>query len=275
MRAAQGRDLRVGDVVAAEDLGKRPEELRARHRAHDRDIEQAVVEPRAGRDAHAARVRGTVADRDQPSSRLEGVAVDGHAEPVRLVDGERAQDGRDIEGGAGQSPNGVGPPVRLRVEARRGDARVPAPVHAPEIDDPVVAVRYHVECAEWMLGVVAEHPGEVVAGAGRHDREPAARVGGDARDFGHQSVAAAPDEIVTLVGRGASELGRRTRFGGDVQCDPRRFRGALELGKEFLCPTPTGYRIDDRGPRHGRKLLRRRGYRPPVRAPVRADEGGR
>ena len=73
------------------------------------------------------------------------------------------------------------------------------------------------------------------------------------------AVAAAPDEVMTVVGRRTRELGRRTGFGGDVQCDSRCRRGALELGKEFLCSSATRYRIDDRGPGHGGKLLRRRG----------------
>ena len=129
-----------------------------------------------------------------------------------------------------------------------------------------MAVRDHVERAQRMLRVVAEHAGEVVARARRHDREPLARVGGNPGDLGDEPVAAARDEIMTVVGRGTRELRRRTRFGGDVQRDPRRARGPLELGKQPLRAPPTGHRIHDRGPRHGRKLLRRRGYRPAVRS---------
>ena len=110
-----------------------------------------------------------------------------------------------------------------------------------------------------MLGVVAEHAGEVVARARRHDREPPAGVGGDARDLGDEPVAAARDEVVAVVGGGTRELGRRAGLGRHVQRDARRARGPFELGQQLLRPAPTGYRIDDRSPRHGRKLQRRRG----------------
>ncbi len=110
-----------------------------------------------------------------------------------------------------------------------------------------------------MLRVVAEAAGEVVAGAGGHDREPPAGVGRDARDLGDQAVAAAGDEVVTVVGRGPRELRGRAGLGGDVQRDPGRARGALEIGQQLLRPAPSGHRVDDRRPRHGRKLPGRRG----------------
>ena len=53
-----------------------------------------------GRDVHAAAVGGAVADRDEPRVQLVRFAVDGEAERMRLVDGERAQHRRDVERGA-------------------------------------------------------------------------------------------------------------------------------------------------------------------------------
>ena len=148
------------------------------------------------------------------------LAVDGEAERVRLVDGERAEHRRDVQRGAREPLHGVGPAVRFGVEARRGDARVPAPVDPAEVDDAVVAVRERVERVERLLRVVAEHAGEVVARAGGHDREPPLRVGRDARDFGDETVAAARDEIVARFGRGERELGGRARLGETCSSTP-------------------------------------------------------
>ncbi len=249
----------MADVGALEDLGEVEQELATRHRADDRDVEEPVVETGRGRDAHPARVGRTVAHRDQPGFRLHRLAVDRDPEPVGLVDREGAQHGRDIEGRARQPSHGVGPAVRLRVEARRGHARVPAPVHPAEVDDAIVAARDHVERRQRALRVVAEHAGEVVPGPGRRDRKSPAGVGGDTGHLGDQAVAATREQVVALVGRRTCELGRRTRLGGDVQFDPGRPGRAFELGKQLLGAAPTGHRIDDRRPRHGRKLSVRRG----------------
>ena len=109
-----------------------------------------------GRDVHAARVRGAVADRDEPRAHLVRLAVDGEPERMRLVHRQRAEHGGDVERGAGEPLDGVGPPVGFGVEARRSDARVPAAVDAAEVDDALVAVRERVERVERMLRVVAE-----------------------------------------------------------------------------------------------------------------------
>ena len=221
--------------VPLNTFGKFHEELRPRHRADDGDVEQAVVEARA---SGVMRMPPAYAG---PLPTATSHAAVSCASPstvrrnaVRLVDGERAQHRRDVERGARQPAHGVGPAVGLGVEARRGDARVPAAVHPAEVDDAVVAVLERVERVERLLGVVAEHAGEVVARAGRHDREPPAGVGGDARDLGDEPVAAARDEIVPVVGRGARELGRRAGLGRDVRprC-PRRGAARSSSGSSF------------------------------------------
>ena len=153
--------------VPLNTLGKFTSICSRGHLADHGDVEQAVVERRARRDVHPAAVRRAVADRDEPRAQLVRLAVDGEPERVRLVDGERAQHGRDVERGAREPVHGVGPAVRLGVEARRGHARVPAAVDAAEVDDAVVAVLERAERVERMLRVVAEPAREVVAGAGR------------------------------------------------------------------------------------------------------------
>ena len=70
-----------------------------------------------------------------------------------------------------------------------------------------------VERVERMLRVVAELAREVVARAGRHDREAAAGVGGNAGDHGDQPVAAARDEIVPGRGRLLRQPRRRVGLG--------------------------------------------------------------
>ena len=119
---------------------------------------------------------GAVADRDQPRLELVRLAVDGEPERVRLVDRERAQHRGDVERGAREPLHGVGPAVRLGVEAGRGDARVPATVDAAEVDDAVVdRASSTSNASSGCFGVVAELAGEVVARAGRHDRQAARR----------------------------------------------------------------------------------------------------
>ena len=170
-------------VRPLEDAWERPQQRRLREIADDGHVEQPVVHRRVRRDVHAPRVGGSVADRDQPRLELVDLAVDG--EPVRagFVDRQRADGRGDVERGAGDPLHRVRPAVRLRVEPGRGHARVPAAVHAAEIDHLVDAVRQRVERRERvLLGVVAELPGEVVARAGRHDRQPRAGVGRDRRD---------------------------------------------------------------------------------------------
>ena len=151
-----------------------------------------------------------------------------------------------------------------------------------------------VERVERALRVVAEHAREVVARAGRHDREPAAGVGRDARDLGDEAVAAARDEVVAVVGRGvAASFVGALGVGRDVRpLRAARPPRALELGEQLAGPAPTGHRIDDRGPRHGpeatacssrrsvprtvsRVRSRRDGSRPVADPDARRDRHGR
>ena len=149
---------------------------RLRERADDGHVEQPVVHRRVRRDVHPARVRGPVADRDEPGLELVRVAVDRQPERVRLVDRERAH----------RRPRRTSavPEIRCTVFAQRfASASKPdavthvyqRPFTRPRSTTRSRAGRQHVERRERLLRVVAELAREVVARAGRHDREPARR----------------------------------------------------------------------------------------------------
>ena len=123
------------------------------------------------------------------------------------------------------------------------------------------------ERVERLLGVVAEGRGEVVARAGRHDRERAVALGGDARELDDRPSpphATRSEPRARRPGRLPAVVGVR----GDVQ---RRRRGpraaALELGKELAGPAPPGHRVRPRpSTRMGRDRRRLRDRLPAIRA---------
>ena len=184
----------------------------------------------AGRDVHPAAVRRPVADRDQPRLDLVRVAVDGEPERVRLVDGQRAQHRRDVQRGAREAVHGVRPPVRLGVEARRGDARVPAAVDAAEVDDPVVTVLERVERVRadaWCRSRArvrsrCRRRSERRRDAGRYrPRRPRPRPTSPSPPHATRSCP--------IVGRFASERFRSVGVQRDRDLGADRGRGALDL----------------------------------------------
>ena len=116
-----------------------------------------------------------------------------------------------------------------------------------------MAVLEHTERVERALGVVADVAGEVVAGAGRHDREPATRVGRDARDRGNEAVTAARNEIVALGGSLPREQRGILGGGGDLHLGAEGGGAFLDLGEKLAGSPPPRHRVDDHRPSHWRQ----------------------
>ena len=152
---------------------------------------------------------------------------------MRLVDRERAQHRRDVERRAREPLHRVGPAVGLGVEARRGDARVPAAVDAAEVDDAVACRsrarrtrRADASCRSRARGRsrCPRRSARSRAGAPVSAATPATSV---TRPSPPHATRSWP-----VVGRGAARAWSGAPGSGETcSSTPARARGAFEVGR--------------------------------------------
>ena len=219
-------DLGQPDVGAVVHLGQRADQVQPAGGADHHDVEDAVGDGGVRRDPHARAVAAGVRDHDRRGAHLERGAVED--EGVRRGGERRERTHRGI--GVLQPPWQPVRPVHqlggVRVDAgvRRPGHHAGAAVRQAELDQVDRGRSARQQHPGHLGGVVgeAEHPGEVVAAAGRHDAERPAQRGHLAGDGRQHPVAADRDHDVAAVdgrrgpGRGwpaarASTSPRRSR----------------------------------------------------------------
>ena len=232
------RDRRVVDVRALEHLRQAAQEARACDASRDQhDVEQAVVEPRVGREVHAAAVDAGVRHGDASSPRTSrALAVDVDARSAR-ASSAAARAARRRRRRASPSRAGASLAIRLASESKpqRGDAEERAAVDVADVDRALARrrrspshgrdrVERDPELAREVVAAAAGEDAEHGAGAvaqlagDRADEPVAAERGGD---LAARRRAVARELARVLERRACARRGTRTPSARSARLDAR------------------------------------------------------
>ena len=195
--------------------------------ADHRDVQHAVAWVRVGADRHATAERRRVGHRVQGAAVFGSLPIDGDGEPAVAQARHGEKSGHCVATRTFGEAQPVRPDVDIHTEsAGHVERHPPVTVGADGVDGP----RRPQGPGRGLLDAGAEQaegPGEVVAGAHRHDSQDGAGPGHSLDGQVHRSVAAHGDEPLGAGGHRGPGRGGRLLRGGPADVN-RRVAGPLD-----------------------------------------------
>jgi peptidyl-prolyl cis-trans isomerase B (cyclophilin B) len=255
---AQDPDLGETHMSALEDLRQVRQEAQPRHAFDQHDVEEAVVEQRAGRDLHATTVVARVRRGDRVAGELDALAwgIELDLEADRPPGGERTERAIGVDEVPEPRRRLVGDAVGLAVEAGAGDAYERPAIDLSEVQRTRLPVRDHLARRKRILRYPKDAREVVAAAAGQDPEDRARHLAQRVGRSAGEPIPAEDDGELPGVRRRAGERAGVIEVAGLLVANGKP--AAAQRLHDLRCHTAgtsaAGGRVDDQANRAGSRV---------------------